>query len=205
MFGCWARRAAGPKTWHFCSFPPGTPATARPNVPEWGVNRDRPRPQSKTLFTKRIYITQNLALVFQNLPAPSSCGQRSLPSLDTWVPEGVETEARGGEFWKVLRDEGPGILTQNLLAVSPSKVSHSSEFWLRGEVATDLEFDLRCQRMVRGGYRYYPFRCSFEVQYYLYMNSHHCSSGSIISSRCRSSTFDTDNENSGKPQVCPMR
>ena len=50
--------------------------------------------------------------------------------------------------------------------------------------------------MVRGGYStgYYPFRCSFEVQYYLYMNNHHCLSGSIISSRCRSSTFDTDNE-----------
>ena len=44
------------KTWHICSCPLCTTATARPHVPEWGEPRDRPRPQSKNaFFTKRIY------------------------------------------------------------------------------------------------------------------------------------------------------
>ena len=61
-----------PKTWHICSFPLCTTATARPNVPEWGEPRDRPRPQSKTHFLRKEFIIQNLALIFQFLPAPSS-------------------------------------------------------------------------------------------------------------------------------------
>ena len=59
----------GPTTWRICSFPLCTTATARPNVPE---TRDRPRPQSKTHFLRKEFITQNLALIFQFLPAPSS-------------------------------------------------------------------------------------------------------------------------------------
>ena len=73
MPGFWARPGPrSPKTWHICSFPPCTTATARPNVPEWGEPRDRPRPQSKTHFFRKEFITQNLALIFQFLPAPSS-------------------------------------------------------------------------------------------------------------------------------------
>ena len=34
--------------------------------------RDRPRPQSQTHFLRKDFITQNLALIFQFLPAPSS-------------------------------------------------------------------------------------------------------------------------------------
>ena len=37
-----------------------------------GEPRDRPRPQSKTHFSRKEFITQNLALLFQVLPAPSS-------------------------------------------------------------------------------------------------------------------------------------
>ena len=37
-----------------------------------GEPRDRPRPQSKTHFLRKEFITQNLALIFQFLPAPSS-------------------------------------------------------------------------------------------------------------------------------------
>ena len=73
MPGFWARPGPrSPKTWHICSFPPCTTATARPNVPEWGEPRHRPRPQSKTHFLRKEFITQNLALIFQFLPAPSS-------------------------------------------------------------------------------------------------------------------------------------
>ena len=64
--------SAEPETWHICSFPPCTTATARPHVPEWGEPRDRPRPQSKTPFLRKEFITPNLALIFQFLPAPSS-------------------------------------------------------------------------------------------------------------------------------------
>ena len=71
VFGL-ARGPRSPKTWHICSFPPCTTATARPHVPEWGEPRDRPRPQSKTHFLRKEFITQNLALIFQFLPAPSS-------------------------------------------------------------------------------------------------------------------------------------
>ena len=49
-----------------------TARTARPHVSEWGEPRDRPRPQSKTPFLRKEFITQNLALVFQFLPAPFS-------------------------------------------------------------------------------------------------------------------------------------
>ena len=71
--GFWARPGPrSPKTWHICSFPPCTTATARPHVQEWGEPRDRPRPQSKTPFSRKEFINQNLALIFQFLPAPSS-------------------------------------------------------------------------------------------------------------------------------------
>ena len=71
--GFWAHPAPrGPKTWHICSFLPCTIGTARPNVPECGEHRDQPRPQSKTPFLRKEFITQNLALVFQFLPAPFS-------------------------------------------------------------------------------------------------------------------------------------
>ena len=73
MPGIWARPGPrSPKTWHICSFPFCTTATARPNVPEWGEPRDRPRPQSKMHFLRKECITQNLVLIFQFLPAPSS-------------------------------------------------------------------------------------------------------------------------------------
>ena len=73
MPGFWARPAPrSPKTWHICSFPPCTTATARPHVPESSELRDRPRPQSKTHFLRKELITQNLALIFKFLPAPSS-------------------------------------------------------------------------------------------------------------------------------------
>ena len=73
MPGFWARPGPrSPKTWHICSFPPCTTATARPNVPGGGEPRDRARPQSKTPFSQKEFITQNLALIFQFLPAPSS-------------------------------------------------------------------------------------------------------------------------------------
>ena len=42
------------------------------NVPECGQPRDRPRPESKTPLSRKEFITQNLALIFQFLPAPSS-------------------------------------------------------------------------------------------------------------------------------------
>ena len=38
----------------------------------WREPRDRPRPQSKTHFFRKEFIIQNLALIFQFLPAPSS-------------------------------------------------------------------------------------------------------------------------------------
>ena len=52
------------------SFP--APSERQENVPECGEPRDRPRPQSKKPFLQKEFITQNLALVFQFLPAPSS-------------------------------------------------------------------------------------------------------------------------------------
>ena len=65
MPGFWAHPAPrSPKTWHICSFLPCTIGTARPNVPECGEPRDRPRPQSKTPFSRKEFITQNLALIF---------------------------------------------------------------------------------------------------------------------------------------------
>ena len=71
MPGFWARPGPrSPKTWHICSFPLCTTATARPHVPEWGEPRDRPRPQSKTHFLRKEFITQNRALILQFLPAP---------------------------------------------------------------------------------------------------------------------------------------
>ena len=74
MPGFWARPGSrSPKTWHICSFLPCTTATARPHVPEWGEpRRDRPRPQSKTPFSRKEFITPFLALIFQCLPAPFS-------------------------------------------------------------------------------------------------------------------------------------
>ena len=67
MPGFWAcPTPLGPKTWHICSFPPCRQGHMCRN----GVEpRDRPRPQSKTHF---LDFTQNLALIFQFLPAPSS-------------------------------------------------------------------------------------------------------------------------------------
>ena len=44
--------------------------------------RDRPRPQSKTHFLRKEFITQNLALIFQILPAPSSF--LLLPTPNEW-------------------------------------------------------------------------------------------------------------------------
>ena len=57
MPGFWARPGPrSPKTWHICSFPPCTTATARPNVPEWaGTPRSAPTQIKNALFTKRIY------------------------------------------------------------------------------------------------------------------------------------------------------
>ena len=74
MPGFWARPAPrSPKTWHICSFPPCTTATARPHVPERGVNPEiGPDPNQKRTFYEKTFITQNLALIFQFLPAPSS-------------------------------------------------------------------------------------------------------------------------------------
>ena len=74
MPGFWAHPAPrrGPKTWHICSFLPCTIGTARPNFPECGEPRDRPRPQSKTSCLRKEFIIQNLVLVFQFLPAPFS-------------------------------------------------------------------------------------------------------------------------------------
>ena len=74
--GFWARPGPrSPKTWHICSFLPCTTATARTarlHVSEWGEPRDRPRPQSKTPFSRKDFIIQNQALIFHVLPAPSS-------------------------------------------------------------------------------------------------------------------------------------
>ena len=70
--GFWARPGPrSPKTWHICSFLPCTTATARPHKPELEEPRDRPRSQSKTPFSRKEFIIQNLALIFQFLPAPS--------------------------------------------------------------------------------------------------------------------------------------
>ena len=108
MPGFWARPGPrSPKTWHICSFPPCTTATARPNAPDWGgTPRSARTPSKNALFTKRRFHSKS-SLVF-------SIFARSL-----LLPRRNERRDQMCQVFGLVRARGarkPGTFAPSLLA-----------------------------------------------------------------------------------------
>ena len=110
MPGFWARPGPrSPKTWHICSFPLCTTATARPHVPEWGEPRDRPRPQSKTHFYEKNLSLSIFARSLHPMNGETKCARfppsttaTARPNVPEWggTPRSAPTPIKNALFTK---------------------------------------------------------------------------------------------------------